>query len=148
MFAKPSLAVTKQLFDLVLADPVMLVVIQHRNQNVEMGQQIAQSTVRFQCRGEIGALAPFRKLLIERMSSCRHFVAERLEESPQNKFSAATRHNGNARFQRQRRLCEFVAFFASSVGAVQRSGQLQRLGTMTPRKAGHSRTLRAHALRH
>lgn len=41
MLAQPSLAVAQQLFHFGIADPIVLVVIKHRNQHVEMRQQIA-----------------------------------------------------------------------------------------------------------
>ena len=39
---QPRLAVAKQLLHFVLADPVVLVVVQHRDQHVQVREQIVQ----------------------------------------------------------------------------------------------------------
>ena len=42
---EPALAVTKQLLDFVVADPVVLLIVEHRNEHVEVRQQLAQPTL-------------------------------------------------------------------------------------------------------
>ena len=43
---EPALAVAQQLLDLVVADPVVLVVVEHRDEHVEVGEQVAQAARR------------------------------------------------------------------------------------------------------
>ena len=45
MAAEPACAVTQQLFDLFVSDLIMLVVVERRDQYVQMREQIAQSAI-------------------------------------------------------------------------------------------------------
>src|ERR1700682_4772815 len=46
---QPTFATPQELLDLVLPNPVMFVVIQHRNKHIEMGQQVAQTAGGLEC---------------------------------------------------------------------------------------------------
>ncbi len=70
-------------------DPVMLVVVEHRDQHVEMGQQVAQGAGGAQADREVAAHPPLRELGVERMGLGRDRVAERLEEAAQDPLAAA-----------------------------------------------------------
>jgi hypothetical protein len=46
MRVEPSFTAAEQLFDLVVADPVMLVIVEHGNENVDMSQKIGETPIR------------------------------------------------------------------------------------------------------
>jgi hypothetical protein len=45
MRVQPPFTPAKQLFNLVIADPVMFVVVEHRNENVDMSQEIGETPI-------------------------------------------------------------------------------------------------------
>src|SRR5215475_8211441 len=77
MAAEPACAVTQQLFNFVVADPIMLVVVEHRDQHVQMRKQIAYAAIGLKFYAEILAFAPLRKFVVQREPSRRHRVSER-----------------------------------------------------------------------
>ena len=69
---QPALAVAQQLLDLVVADPVVLVVVEHRDQHVEVRQQLAQRQRRARASTrEVRALAPVGNAVVERVARRR-----------------------------------------------------------------------------
>src|SRR5262249_36253167 len=86
---KPSAAVAKKLFNFVLSDPVMFIVVQYRNENIEMRQEIAQAYLRTEFDREVSALAPFREFFIKDPARGFNGIAERLEEATQKNLAAA-----------------------------------------------------------
>ena len=52
MAIEPALSVTKQLLDLVVPNPVVLLIIENRNQDVQVRQQVAQPACRAKRNGE------------------------------------------------------------------------------------------------
>src|SRR5207245_11118741 len=112
MLAKPALSMTKQLFDFRVTNPVVLVVVQDWNQDIEMRQQITQSNCCLECDRKVRALSPLWKFLIEWMSNGRDLVTQRLEQATQEIFSAATRQHRDQRFQWQRRIRQFLTLLA------------------------------------
>jgi hypothetical protein len=78
-----SSAAQEQLLDLRVADPVVLLTIQHRQQHIQMAQQIAEADLAAEADREVGALAPLGELLVESVARGRDLVAERLEQPPQ-----------------------------------------------------------------
>src|SRR5262245_34583156 len=101
MVAEPARAVTQQLFDFVVADPIMLLVVERRDQHVEMREQIAQAAMSPQFDSEVLALAPFWRSFVQAAPPRRHRVAYRFEQPPQNLLPAATGQNGDRGLQRQ-----------------------------------------------
>src|SRR6266487_2959748 len=89
-YAMPAFSAFQQLFDLVIADPVMLIVIQHGDQHIEMRQKFAQTAGCFQHDGEVGTHSPLRMRLVEHVRSDRNGIAQGFEETPEPAFTAVT----------------------------------------------------------
>src|ERR1700751_3142403 len=99
MFTKPAFPMAQQFFDLCIPNPVVLIVIKNRNQDVEVSQQIPESSHSSKCHAEIPAVFPLREFLVKRMTLGSHFIAYRLKEASQQVFSAPARKNVDSRFQ-------------------------------------------------
>ena len=82
MVGQPGAAVGQELAGLVVADPVVLVVVEHRQQDVEVGEQVGQPHRPPQAHREVAAVAPRGEPRVERDRFGRHLVVERLEERP------------------------------------------------------------------
>jgi hypothetical protein len=89
VIAQPAFAVPQELLDLGLANPVVLVVVEDGNEDVEMGQQVAQAAPRGQLDAPVRAVPPGREVAVQGMPSGRHVVAARLEERTEKAFAAA-----------------------------------------------------------
>ncbi len=89
MRGEPPLPVAQQLLHLVLRDPVVLFIVEHGHQNIEVAKQLTESLRRAQCHAEVAALAPFRKLGVERLRLGHNGVTEGLEEPAQESFATA-----------------------------------------------------------
>src|SRR5687768_6601400 len=98
----------------------MLVVVEDRDQDVEVLEQIVESDGRRQCDSVIGAGSPLRVEGVELMAGRLDLIAERLEQSADQRLAAAARHS------RERRL--------------QRKGSLHRLRSIVA-PAGHRRAI-------
>src|SRR5579875_25669 len=95
MRLQPSFPVSKQLFDLILADPIMLLRVEHRYQDVQMREQILKRDFLLQFHGVVVALAPFWKCLIEWVMLRAHNITQRLEQTLQDVRSAAAGERGD-----------------------------------------------------
>ena len=95
VLAEPALAVAQQFLHLVLADPVVLVVVEHRHEDVEVGQQVGERTSRA-VSGELAAVAPVGELRVERDRRDLDAVAQRLEEPAHERLAAARGHGGSS----------------------------------------------------
>jgi hypothetical protein len=91
---------TQQLIDLVFSNPVVLVSVEHRDQNIKVREQVLQGNVFGNLDGVVGTFTPLWKLLIEWMMFGADFVSERLEQSAQKLLSATARENGDSGSQR------------------------------------------------
>jgi len=111
---EPALAVAHQLRDLVVADPVVLVVVQHRDEHVEVREQVAQARRGAQRERIVGALAPVRKKRVERMGRDVDGVAQGLEQPAQQPRAIATGHGRQRGLERDRRLGQLRAVFAAA----------------------------------
>ena len=80
MSIEPALAVAKQLFDLVGSNPVVLLVVEHRNEHIQVRQQVAQSARRAERDGKQPARAERRHALVELMACRFDLIAERFEQ--------------------------------------------------------------------
>jgi hypothetical protein len=90
-----ALAFGKQFLHLILADPVVLSVVEHWDQDVQVREQVSQR--RFLNRDrKVGTPAPFGEPFIERTPSCLHHVSQRLEDIPQEPLAAAHRQHVDA----------------------------------------------------
>ncbi len=112
MGAKPSFTTLQQLLDLVVGYPVVLLIVEDRNQHIEVGEQILQpnSTCDGQC--DIGRRSPFRELVVKLRALHFYGVAQRLEETPDQIFTATGRDDRQMGSQRNRRLRKFRSIFA------------------------------------
>jgi hypothetical protein len=99
---QPALAAAQQLVDLVAVDPVVLVVVEHRQEHVEMREQIGQPRVAREGESDVAARAPRREPLVERQRLDVDRVAERLEDPPRQLLAAAAWDRGQLGAQRDR----------------------------------------------
>src|ERR1044071_1213192 len=111
MSCKPPFTVTQKFFDLLVAHPVMLLVIQDRREDVEMREQLAQPHACRKLDRKIRALSPLREFLIKGVPLRRHLIAERLKQTAQELFAAATWKHGYLRAQRQRSISQLLVAF-------------------------------------
>ncbi len=65
---QPAFPPGQQLVQLLLPDPVVLVVVEHRKQHVEVGEQVAEPAGPRQPHLEVGALPPLREVFVERQA--------------------------------------------------------------------------------
>src|SRR5580698_7511419 len=101
MRLQPSFAVPEQLFDLILADPIVLFRVEYWYQDVQVREQVLKRDFLLQLHGVVVALAPFWKRLVERVMLRAHNVAQGLEQTLQNVRSTPARQRSNPRNQRQ-----------------------------------------------
>jgi hypothetical protein len=83
--------VPKQFLELVLANPVVLLIIEDRHQHVQVPKQFGEADLALERNAEIRTVAPLRERCVERMSRGLDGVAERLEQRAQECLAAATR---------------------------------------------------------
>ncbi len=99
MRCEPPLAFREQLLHLVVADPVVLGVVQHRDQHIKMREERRQRLLSLQLERIVPAFAPIRKRGIERQPHRFHLVTKRLEEPSQKVLPAPAGQHGNLRLQ-------------------------------------------------
>ena len=100
MAAQPPIAEAQQLVYFIVADPVMLVVVQYRQQHIQVGQQVLEPGFRCEAHAEVWAGAPLRKARIERVSLNLNSVAERLKQALDEVRSVSGWYHCDAGFQR------------------------------------------------
>ncbi len=81
---------TQKFFHFVIANPIVLIVVQHRNEHVKMRQKLLQRQSRIQFDMEIRAFSPVGKLLIQRQPPRGDSVAKRLEHFSQKILATTT----------------------------------------------------------
>src|SRR4030095_551496 len=101
MAAAPALAVAEQLLDLAVTDPVVLVRVQDRYQDVEVREQVAQPTGPRQGHREVRARPERIQDGIERVLLGGHLVAGGLEQPSQQALATPARHDRERRRQGQ-----------------------------------------------
>ncbi len=89
MSGKPALAALQKLLDLVVGYPVVLFIVQDRNQYVKVCEQILQPNGACDRQGDIGRRAPFRKLIVKLRSLHLDGIAQRLEQPLDQVITAA-----------------------------------------------------------
>src|SRR5205823_5674627 len=109
-----ALAVPEQLLDFLVADPVVLLVVQHRHQDVEMREQVLQAAFRLERHAEVAAASPLGTLLVERVGLRGDRVAERLEELAEEAFAAAAGEDRELRLERERSFSQLGAVAAAA----------------------------------
>ena len=80
MLIEPALTSTKQVLDFVATHEIVLRVVEHRQQNVKVGEQLTERSLLAERDSCIRALAPFRKLLIQGMRLCVNLIPEWLKQ--------------------------------------------------------------------
>jgi hypothetical protein len=91
----------------IVADPVMLRVIHHRDQHREMTQQVTQAQDAGQRDHIVLAGAPGRYLLVQGMPCRGDVVAQGLEQASQQGFAPSTGEHGKASLQGEWRRGQF-----------------------------------------
>ena len=114
---EPALAVAQQLFDLVVTNPVVLLVVEHRNEHIEVRQQVAQPARRAKRDGKQPARAERRHALVELMAGRFDLIAERFEQPAQECLAAAAGNGSETGFERQVSRGEIGFAFASTAQA-------------------------------
>ena len=103
MRREPALASPQQLLDLGVVDPVVLVVVEHRQQDVQVIEQIGQSALRRESQADVAARAPLRISGIQPDRLDVDPVPQRLEQSTDELRAALGGHDGDPGLQRDRR---------------------------------------------
>src|SRR4029078_10360036 len=94
MGGEPTFALVKQLLEFVLADEVVLVVVENRDEDVQVGQEIGQCSLGPELHGEVGALAPGRERRIQRVMLGAALVAQGLKQASQQCLAAPAWNDG------------------------------------------------------
>src|SRR4029079_5294689 len=89
MAIEPALPMTKQLLDFVVTNPVVLLVIENRNEHVQVREQVAQPPGRSQCDREQPARTERRHALVEFVTSRLDRIPKRLEQCTEERFASA-----------------------------------------------------------
>jgi len=103
MGGQPARAAADELVDLGLVDPVVLVIVEHGQQDVEVVEQIGHALGSVQAQREVPTGPPVGVLGIERDGLGRDLVAERREQPPDDVLPAAGGDGGQRGLERDRR---------------------------------------------
>jgi hypothetical protein len=98
---EPALPVTKQLLDFVVPNPVVLLIIENRNEHVQMRQQVAQPTRCSKRHCKQSARAKGRHALVEFVACRIDRIAERLEQRAEECLATAAGNSRESCFERQ-----------------------------------------------
>src|SRR6266568_1431227 len=111
---EPALAMLQEFLEFLLANEIVFLIVEHRHEDVEVRQQLTKATFAIQSNREISTRPPFWKCRVEWQFVRLHDIAERLEETTEERLAAATRQDGNPGLQRDRGVCQFRSFLGSS----------------------------------
>ena len=114
MVGEPAFTVAEQFVHFVIAYPVVLVVVEDRDQDIKMGQQLVEAQSAVELHVEILAVAPLGEFVIKRIFVRPNRVAQRFEQASKELFPTATRNNGKGCFQLDGCTREFWALLAPS----------------------------------
>src|SRR5262249_2367299 len=103
---EPTLTASKELLDFIVSNPVVLLVGQHRNQDVQVREQLTHEPRRPERDRKDAARAQRRHLFVQRMAYSIDLVAEWLEQAPKKQFAAAAWDGGKPGFKWQWRARE------------------------------------------
>jgi hypothetical protein len=123
MGGEPGAALGQQLLDLLGVDVVVLLQVEHRDQHVEMVEEVGEAAGRLQPQRHIRARPPLRHRRVERQRLDRDRVAERCEQALDKAGAAAHRQRRHHGAERERLLHQLRALRAA---AAERGAQ--RLG--------------------
>ena len=115
MRCEPSLSSAEELVDLVPTDPVVLVVVEHRDEDIKVPKQILQPHDPAEDEVVVGALAPLRPTGIDRLTAGLYFVAKGREQSLDETGTATTRKRRDPSDKGDRRVRQFGALVRAPV---------------------------------
>ena len=115
MPGQPAATIGQELGDLVVADEVVLLIVEHRNQDVEVREQIGESRRRRQRDRDVWSFAPLREMLVERLPLCLDGVAQGPEDFRQPSVAAADGEHVDARGKRNGSLRELGPVLAPAL---------------------------------
>ena len=101
MALEPALPMAKQLLDFVVANPVVLLIVENRDEDVQMRQDFAQPARCAKRDREQSAWTEHRHALVEFMPGRFDRVAERLEQRAEERFAAAAGNRCEPCLERQ-----------------------------------------------
>ena len=93
MFGEPALAMSQKFLDLVVADPVVLVIVHDRDEDVQVRQKLAETLRGPQGNGEVAARSPVRIRGVEEVAGCTDLISQRLEQAPQVRLTSSAWQN-------------------------------------------------------
>ena len=99
---QPVSARAEQLVDLGVVHPVVLVVVQHRQQHIQVAERVGQPDLPGQPDREVVRAAPLRQLRVERDPGGLHVPAQRLEQPVRQVGAAPAGQRRDGDLQRQR----------------------------------------------
>src|SRR6185369_3119065 len=114
MRRQPAFANTQQLLHLVVAHPVVLLVVEHGNQHVEMCEEIRYAHLAAQRHRVVATLSPLRRAVVEQVRFHSHGVAEGLEETTEQRFTTSAWNHREPSDERNGLRGELRTFFAAS----------------------------------
>ncbi len=103
MRCQPTDPFGKQFFQFIVAHEVVFVVVEDRDEDVQVRQQFRNRLVSTDRHREIGTLAPFGELLIERMTCGLDGVTQRFEHAVQKVVATSHRQDIDPSSQRNGR---------------------------------------------
>jgi hypothetical protein len=111
---QPTLTIPEEFRHLILANPVMLLVIQDGDQHIQMAQQVAQAQSAGQGDGVVLAVAPFGRTLVQGMRFPGDVIAQGLKQTSQHGFAPGTGQDGEAGLQGEWRGSQRWSFHATA----------------------------------
>ncbi len=112
---KPAFALGKQFLHFVVANPVMLPVVENGNQDVKVRQQVSQSGRFPNGHRKVRAVSPLRKPLVQRGMDAFDFVSEWLENVTEKTLATTHRQHVDPGRKRYRCCRQFGPVFTATL---------------------------------
>src|SRR5439155_2842906 len=136
MRREPALSSAEELVDLVPTNPVVLVVVEYRNEDIKVPKQILQSYRPAEDEVVVSALAPLGPTGIDRLTAGLDFVAQGREQSLDETGTATTRKRRDPSDEGDRRVGKFGALLRAPVQRtsvdLRDGGRKERIGRIRP----------------
>src|SRR2546421_8656991 len=111
---KPTGPSSHELFDFIFAYPIMFVVVENRQQDVQMLQHILQALLGSKDNTPVSTFTPVGKLLVKGVMRGIDLVTEGLKQSAKKYISTTARYDGNHDLQRQSGTGKFLPNLTST----------------------------------